>query len=98
MFPYAKLSVNSSVGDFVTLLSSAVGHDVSVGDYSTISGLCSVLPNVKIGKRVFLASGVCVTYDVTVGDDAYLGIGSIVMKDVPPGQKTFANPARILPG
>lgn len=97
MFPYAKLSVNSRVGDFVTILSSGIGHDVEVGDYSTISGMCSILPNVKIGKRVFLAANVAITYDVKIGDDAYLGLGSIIVKDIAEGQKTFCNPARILP-
>lgn len=97
MFPYAKLSVNSRVGDFVTILSSGIGHDVEVGDYSTISGMCSILPNVQIGKRVFLAANVAITYDVRIGDDAYLGLGSIVVEDIAGGQKTFCNPARILP-
>lgn len=97
MFPQSKLSVNSRVGDFVTILSSGIGHDVEVGDYTTISGMCSVLRNVKIGKRVFLASNVAITNDVNIGDDAYIGIGSIVMKDIEAGQKTFCNPARIIP-
>ncbi|MGE5422987.1 MAG: sugar O-acyltransferase [Ignavibacteriales bacterium] len=97
MFPYAKLSVNSKVGDYVAILSSGVGHDVEIGDYSTISGMCSILPYVKIGKRVFLAANVAITYDIKIADDAYLGIGSIVVKDVAEGQTTFCNPARILP-
>ena len=98
MFPYSKLSVNSGVGDFVTILSSGIGHDVYIGDFSTISGMCTILPNVKIGKRVFLAANVAIAYDVCIGDDAYLGMGSIVMKDVDAANRTFANPARILPG
>ena len=97
MFPDAKLSVNSRVGDFVTILSSGIGHDVEVGDFSTISGMCSILPNVIIGKRVFLAANVAITYGVKIGDDAYLGLGSIVVNDIAEGQKTFCNPARILP-
>lgn len=97
MFPYSKLSVNSTVGDFVTILSSGIGHDVFVGDYSTISGMCSVLRNVSIGKRVFIAAGVTIAQDVHIGNDAYLGLGSVVIKDVPPGMKTFGNPARCMP-
>ena len=97
MFPYSKLSVNSTVGDFVTILSSGVGHDVFVGDFATISGMCSILRNVTIGKRVFVAAGVSIAQDVSVGDDAYLGLGSVVLKDVPAGMKTFGNPARCIP-
>lgn len=97
MFPHSKLSVNSSVGDFVTILSSGIGHDVEIGDYTTVSGACSILRNVKIGKRVFLAANVAIANDLTIGDDAYIGLGSIVIKDVSAGQKTFCNPARVLP-
>ena len=97
MFPYAKLSVNSTVGDFVTILSAGVGHDVFVDDYTTISGNTSILRNVTLGKRVFVGAGVSVAQDVNVGDDAYLGIGSVVIKDVPANMKTFGNPARCIP-
>ena len=97
MFPYAKLSVNSAVGDFVTILSSGIGHDVYVGDYSTISGMCNILRNVIIGKFVFVAAGVSVAQDIRIGDHAYLGLGSVVLKDVPGGTRVFGNPARRLP-
>ena len=97
MFPYSKLSCNSTVGDFVTLLASPVGHDTVIGDYSVISGGCNIVRNVKIGKDVFLAAGVCIAQDVTVGDGAYLGLGSVILKDVEPGAKMFGNPARKIP-
>lgn len=94
MFPYAKLSVNSSVGKFVTLLSSGVGHDVYIDDYTTISGACNILRDVKIGKRVFIAAGASVAQGIEVGDDAYVGLGSVVIKNVSTGVHVFGNPAR----
>lgn len=97
MFPYAKLSVNSMVGDFVTVCSSGVGHDVFIDDYTTVSGMCSILRNVKIGKRVFVGANVSVAPDICIDDDAYLGIGSVILKDVPAMTKTYGNPARFMP-
>ncbi len=97
MFPYSKLSCNSTVGDFVTILSSPIGHDTFIGDYSVISVNCNIIRNVKIGKDVFLAAGVCVAQDVEVGDGAYLGLGAVVLKDVPAGATMFGNPARPVP-
>ncbi|MCD7826399.1 MAG: acetyltransferase [Clostridiaceae bacterium] len=98
MFPGAKLSVNSEVGDFVTLLATLIGHDTYVGDYSVISGGCNIVRNVKLGKDVFLAAGVAIAQDLTIGDGAYLGLGSVVLKNVAPGAKVFGNPARVVPG
>ena len=97
MFPYAKLSCNSDVGDFVSLLSTPVGHDTVIGDYSVISGNCNILRNVVIGKDVFLAAGACIAQGVHVEDGAYIGLGSVVVKDVKPGTKVFGNPARAIP-
>lgn len=97
MFPHSKLSANSTVGDFVTLLSSPIGHDTIIGDYSVISGNCNVVRNVVIGKDVFLAAGVCIAQDIHIGDGAYLGLGCVVLKDVQPGATMFGNPARAMP-
>lgn len=97
MFPYSKLSANSTVGDFVTLLSSPVGHDTIIGDYSVISGNCNIVRNVVIGKDVFLAAGVCIAQDVHIGDGAYLGLGSVILKDVNADDTMFGNPARPIP-
>lgn len=98
MFPYSKLSCNSTVGDFVTLLSTPIGHDNDVGDYTVISGGCNIVRNVKIGKDVFIAAGVAIAQDVVIGDGAYLGLASVVLKDVKEGATVFGNPARVVPG
>ncbi|HIZ08052.1 MAG TPA: acetyltransferase [Candidatus Eubacterium avistercoris] len=97
MFPCAKLSVNSTVGKHVTIMSSGVGHDVKVGDYCTLCGNVTVIRNVMIGDRTYIASNVALNADVHIGNDCYIGMGSMVTKDVPDNSKTFCNPARILP-
>lgn len=97
MFPYAKLSVNSTVGKHVTIMSSGVGHDIKVGDYCTLCGNITVIRNVVIGDRTYIASNVVLNAGVHVGSDCYIGMGSMVMTNVPDKSKTFCNPARILP-
>lgn len=97
MFPFSKLSCHTTVGRHVTILSTQIGHDNWIGDYTVISGGCNILRNVRIGQEVFVAAGVCIAQDVVVGDRAYLGLGSVVVKDVEPEAKMFGNPARRLP-
>ena len=79
------------------MLSTPIGHDNVIGDFTVISGGCNIVRNVKIGKDVFIAAGVCIAQDVVIGDGAYLGLGSVVLKDIKPGAKVFGNPARVVP-
>ncbi len=94
--PRAKISPNVTIGNFVTILGSGVGHDASIGDYSTISGNCSVNGHVWLGKRVFIASNACIAPSKKIGDDAFVGMGSMVISNVRPGHKVMGNPARKL--
>lgn len=96
-FPHSVITVDSTIGDFVTLLNSQIGHDAVVGDYSTISSYCDVTGGVTLGKRVFLASHVTVVPGRRIGDDALLGAGSVVFADVEPNSKVLGNPARRIP-
>lgn len=88
------MTVNVTVGSFVTLLSACVGHDVSIGDYTTISSHCNISGNVSIGDEVFMGGNVAVAPRLNIGRQSYLCMGSVVLKDVPPSVKVLGNPAR----
>ena len=51
---------------------------------------------VTFGKNVWLASGVTVLPGVHIGDNAVIGAGSVVTKDIPPNVLAVGSPARIL--
>ena len=67
------------------------GHAV-IGDYSTTLGFANI-PNAKIGKRVYIGSH-AVVLGSSVGDDAEVCVGSIVIRKVKAGTKVFGNPAK----
>ena len=92
--PRAKISPNVKIGDFVTILGSGVGHDVCIGDFSTITGNCSVNGLVILGKRVFVASNVCIAPSKKIGNDVYIGMGSVVVTNIKDGYKVMGNPAK----
>ena len=50
----------------------------------------------RICKGASLGSGVTVLANVTVGEGALVGAGSVVTKDVPPHTIVAGNPARVL--
>lgn len=50
---------------------------------------------VRIGLNVWIGGGAIVLPGVTVGDDALVGAGSVVTRDVPAGATVMGNPARI---
>ena len=51
---------------------------------------------VHIGANVWIGGGSIILPGVTIGDDAIIGAGSVVTRDVPPGATVAGNPARVL--
>jgi len=92
--PNAEVSPNVEIGKYCTILNAGIGHDAVIGDYSTISGGCLINGNVTIGRRVMAGSGVLVVPGKVIGDDAKLGIGSVIIRNVDAGASVFGNPAK----
>ena len=49
-----------------------------------------------IGKNVWGASGIIITDGVTIGDNAIIGAGAVVRKNVPAGAVVVGNPAELV--
>ena len=94
IYPYARISVNSKIGNFVTILTSIIGHDAEIGDFTTITSHCGINGRVKVGKRVFIGSHTTIIPDKNIGDNAVIGTGSVVIRNVEYGAKVAGNPAR----
>jgi maltose O-acetyltransferase len=50
---------------------------------------------IRIGRNVWIGSGAILLPGVTIGDDAIIGAGSVVTRDVPAGVTVVGNPARV---
>ena len=50
---------------------------------------------VRIGHKVWIGGGAIILPGMTIGDNALIGAGSVVTRDVPAGVTAFGNPARI---
>lgn len=95
--PGVILTADQKIGRFslFNCLSSA-GHDVQVGDWTTISGHCDLTGFCRLGEGVFLGSGARILPNISVGDWARIGAGSVVVRPVAANQTVFGNPARPL--
>jgi sugar O-acyltransferase (sialic acid O-acetyltransferase NeuD family) len=96
------LTTNITLGRHVQInLDCTVGHDVVMGDYTTLAPGVHVSGWVHFGKRVYVGTGAVIlqgTYDapLTIGEDAVIGAGAVVTKSVPPGVTVVGVPARPL--
>jgi maltose O-acetyltransferase len=59
------------------------------------AGLESGVP-VTIGRNCWIGGGAIILPGITIGDDAIVGAGSVVTRDVPAGATVAGNPARLL--
>ena len=89
-----SFTINSGaiIGNFVNIQGSMIGGHAVIGDYSTTLGFANI-PSAKIGKRVYIESH-AVVLGSSVGDDAEVCVGSIVVSKVKAGTKVFGNPAK----
>jgi maltose O-acetyltransferase len=49
---------------------------------------------IHIGRNVWIGGGAILLPGVTIGDDAVIGAGSVVTRNVAAGQTVYGNPAR----
>jgi len=52
---------------------------------------------VFISKNVWIGGGAIILPGVTIGDDAIIGAGSVIIRDMPAGATVFGNSGRVRP-
>jgi maltose O-acetyltransferase len=81
-----------SVGDESVITSGVriIAHDASTKLWTGYTRV----GRVDIGRRVYIGVGTIVLPGVTIGDEAIVGAGSVVSRDIPPRAVVAGNPAR----
>lgn len=96
------LTTNIVLGEHVQInLSCTIGHDVVMGDYTTLAPGVHVSGWVHFGRRVYVGTGAVIIngsqeHPLMIGDDAVIGAGACVVKPVPPGATVVGVPAKPL--
>ena len=77
---------------------SVIGHDVTIFQGVTLGGTGKEKGkrHPTIGNNVVIGAEAIILGNITIGDRAFIGAGSVVIKPVPAGATVVGNPARIL--
>jgi sugar O-acyltransferase (sialic acid O-acetyltransferase NeuD family) len=94
------LTTNVVIGQHVYInVGCTVSHDVSLGDFSTLSPGVHVAGWVRIGKSVFVGTGATIKNGATnhpssIGDGAVVGAGACVIANVAQNETVVGVPAK----
>lgn len=92
---HASLTTHITVGEHVHVSrGAAIGHDAVLEDYVSIMPLAAVSGDVQLGRGCFVGTGAAIRQGVHVGPRAVVGMGAVVLRDVPPGVTVVGSPAR----
>ena len=65
-------------GEFVSLNAhAALGHDVQIGAFSTLSAYVDLTGAVKVGRCAFFGTGSRVMPNLSIGDNCVIGAGAV---------------------
>ena len=99
IYPHCYLGLNARLGDYVFCLSgSVINHDDVLADNVAVTSLVSLAGSVQIGADTYLGQACTVRQGLKIGRNCMIGMGAVVVKDVPPDSVMAGNPARKIKG
>jgi len=95
--PLSQLSPDTTVSNNCILLpNSFLGHNSFMDEYSSIATNSVVGAHVHVGKGVHIGSNATIRETVRIGDYSFVGMGSVVLNNVPDYAVVVGNPSKIL--
>jgi sugar O-acyltransferase (sialic acid O-acetyltransferase NeuD family) len=93
-----RLTIDIALGNHVLLnLNSTIGHDVTIGDFSSVMPGAHLSGFAQVGIGVMIGTGASVLQSIRVGDYAKIGAGAVVTDDVNSLATVVGIPAREKP-
>lgn len=95
--PCVSVGPNVTIGNHIQIFAqSLIGHNSTLDDYSYVANNACVGALVHLKEGTYLGTNCSLVENVTIGKWSLVGIGTVVLKDVPPYTKVVGNPARII--
>ena len=93
----AVVNSNSSVGKFCILNTlSSLDHDSVLGDFASLAPGVRTGGSCRIGRLSAIGIGAVLAHNICVGEEAVIGAGSTVMKDVDSFIVAYGTPAKVI--
>lgn len=73
-----------------------IGHNTRIGRWSQITAGAVVCGRVNLGEKCWVAPKACIDNAVVVGKNSLIGMGAVVLKDVPESTVVAGVPAKVL--
>lgn len=73
-----------------------IAHNVCIGKKSLVVACAEVSGSVTLGERVWVGPNASLIEGIRVGDDAFIGLAAVVLRDVADGTTIVGNPGRVL--
>lgn len=91
------LTVDITIGNFnIINLDCTVGHDVRIESYVTLYPSANISGNVFLGAKAEVGTGCHVIQGISIGEEAILGAGSVVIRDIPDKCTAVGSPAKVI--
>jgi sugar O-acyltransferase (sialic acid O-acetyltransferase NeuD family) len=89
------LTTRIELKDFVIInLSTTIGHDVTIGSYTSVMPGCNISGGVTIGEGNLIGTGVKILQYLSIGNNCKIGAGAVVTKPVLSGKTVIGIPAK----
>ncbi|WP_216830627.1 acetyltransferase [Alkalihalobacterium elongatum] len=89
------ITTDIKIGSHVIInLDCTIGHDATLGDYTTVLPSVNVSGFVETKDCVSIGTGSAIIQGVTVGENTVIGAGSVVVKDLPANCTAVGAPAK----
>ena len=97
MMANVVVTAPQEIGSHVVVMPHVtITHDDEIADYVTFASRVALAGAVAVGTGAYLGSGALIREGLKIGAWSLIGMGAVVLEDVPPSQVWVGNPARCI--